>query len=226
MLTTYGRSSGFCVDPIEKKPLNHFLPGSSVLSFGTAGCNLACRFCQNWDISKSKEHRHARRRRVARRARRGRPGASAAAASRSRTTTRRSSWSTRSTSPTRAATPGIASVAVTAGYICPEPRRDFYAHIDAANVDLKAFTEDFYHHVCGAHLRDVLDTLEYLVHETDVWVEITNLLIPGQERQRRGSRRDDALDRRAPRPRCPDALHRVPSRLQDARRPSPRRRRR
>src|SRR6202023_2346414 len=106
-LTSYGRSSGFCVDPIEKKPLNHFLPGSAVLSFGTAGCNLACKFCQNWDISKSRD-------------------------------------------------------------------------IDAANVDLKAFTEEFYRKVCVGHLSDVLDTLVYLRHDTDVWLEITTLLIPGR----------------------------------------------
>ncbi|HEX9627936.1 MAG TPA: AmmeMemoRadiSam system radical SAM enzyme, partial [Acidiferrobacterales bacterium] len=55
VLTTYGRSSGFCIDPVEKKPLNHFLPGTPILSFGTAGCNLTCKFCQNWDISKSRE---------------------------------------------------------------------------------------------------------------------------------------------------------------------------
>ena len=177
VLTTYGRSSGFCVDPIEKKPLNHFLPGSSVLSFGTAGCNLACRFCQNWDISKSKE--------LDTLADAATPDDLVAAAQRLGCRSVAFTYN----DPTifmeyaidvadacRAA--GIASVAVTAGYICPEPRREMYAHMDAANVDLKGFTEDFYHHVCGGHLRDVLDTLEYLVHETDVWVEITNLLIP------------------------------------------------
>ena len=179
VLTTYGRSSGFCVDPIEKKPLNHFLPGSAVLSFGTAGCNLACRFCQNWDISKSKETDTL--------ADAASPSEIAAAAHR---------LSCRSVAftyndPTifmeyaidvadACRDAGIASVAVTAGYICPEPRRELFAHIDAANVDLKAFTEDFYHHVCGGHLSDVLGTLEYLVHETEVWVEITNLLIPGK----------------------------------------------
>ncbi len=179
VLTTYGRSSGFCVDPIEKKPLNHFLPGSSVLSFGTAGCNLACRFCQNWDISKSKE--------VDTLADAAAPDDLAAAAQRLGCRSVAFTYN----DPTifmeyaidvadacRAA--GISSVAVTAGYISPEPRREMYAHMDAANVDLKAFTEDFYRHVCGAHLADVLDTLEYLVHDTDVWVEITTLLIPGR----------------------------------------------
>jgi pyruvate formate lyase activating enzyme len=179
VLTTYGRSSGFCVDPIEKKPLNHFLPGSSVLSFGTAGCNLACRFCQNWDISKSKE--------IDTLADGASPEQIAQAAHRLGCRTVAFTYN----DPTifmeyaidvadacRAV--GIAAAAVTAGYICEEPRREFYAHLDAANVDLKGFTEDFYRHVCGGHLRDVLDTLEYLVHDTDVWVEITTLLIPGK----------------------------------------------
>jgi len=178
VLTSYGRSSGFCVDPIEKKPLNHFLPGTSVLSFGTAGCNLACRFCQNWDISKSKE--------IDTLTDAASPEALAAAATR---------LGCRSVAFTyndpvifheyaidvaeacRAA--GVKAVAVTAGYVCPEPRAEFYAHMDAANVDLKAFTEEFYRHTCGGQLGAVLDTLRYLRHETSVWFEITTLLIPG-----------------------------------------------
>jgi pyruvate formate lyase activating enzyme len=178
VLTTYGRSSGFCVDPIEKKPLHHFLPGSRVLSFGTAGCNLACRFCQNWDISKSKETDTL--------ADEASPETIARAAE---------ELGCRSVAFTyndpvifleyandvadACRDRGIRSVAVTAGYVCPEPRADFFSHVDAANVDLKAFTEDFYFRLSGGHLQDVLDTLEYLVQETDVWVEITNLLIPG-----------------------------------------------
>lgn len=179
VLTTYGRSSGFCIDPIEKKPLNHFLPGSAVLSFGTAGCNLACRFCQNWDISKSKE--------LDTLADEASPAVLATAA---RDLGCRSVAFTYN-DPTifleyaidvadACHELGIAAVAVTAGYICPEPRREFYAHLDAANVDLKGFTDEFYRHVCGGRLRDVLDTLVYLVHETDVWVELTTLLIPGK----------------------------------------------
>jgi pyruvate formate lyase activating enzyme len=179
VLTTYGRSSGFCVDPIEKKPLNHFLPGTSVLSFGTAGCNLGCRFCQNWDISKSRE--------VDTLADAASPEGIAEAAER---------LGCRSVAFTyndpvifleyaidvadACRERGIKAVAVTAGYISPEPRRELYAHMDAANVDLKAFTEDFYHRVCFGHLAPVLETLEYLKHETDVWFEITNLLIPGE----------------------------------------------
>jgi pyruvate formate lyase activating enzyme len=179
VLTTYGRSSGFCVDPIEKKPLNHFLPGTPVLSFGTAGCNLACRFCQNWSISKAKEYDvladQASPERIAETAERlgcrsvaftyNDPvifmeyAIDVADACRER---------------------GIAAVAVTAGYMNPEPTRDFYAHIDAANVDLKGFTEDFYKRLCAGHLQPVLDTLVSLKHRTNVWLEITTLLIPGR----------------------------------------------
>jgi pyruvate formate lyase activating enzyme len=179
VLTTYGRSSGFCVDPIEKKPLNHFLPGTAVLSFGTAGCNLACRFCQNWDISKSKQ--------IDTLCDEASPDALAHAAEqlgcRSVAFTYNDptifmEYAIDVADACRAR--GIAAVAVTAGYICDAPRRELYSHIDAANVDLKAFTEEFYRHVCGGHLQDVLDTLVYLVHETGVWVETTTLLIPGK----------------------------------------------
>ena len=178
-LTTYGRSSGFCVDPIEKKPLNQFYPGSSVLSFGTAGCNLACKFCQNWDISKSREMDTLMDAAT--------PEAIAAAAERLGCKSVAFTYNdpvifaeyaidTADACHAR----GIQTVAVTAGYIHAEPRREFFSCIDAANVDLKAFTEDFYHTLTGAHLQPVLDTLEYLVKETSVWTEITTLLIPGK----------------------------------------------
>ena len=179
VLTSYGRSSGFCVDPIEKKPLNHFLPGTPVLSFGTAGCNLACKFCQNWDISKSREI-----------------DTLADAATPETLADTAQALGCRSVAftyndPTifleyamdaadACRRRGIKAVAVTAGYIEPPARRDLYAHMDAANVDLKAFTEEFYRKVCAAHLQNVLDTLLYLRHETDVWFEITTLLIPGR----------------------------------------------
>jgi pyruvate formate lyase activating enzyme len=178
VLTTYGRSSGFCVDPIEKKPLYHFLPGTPVLSFGTAGCNLGCRFCQNWDISKSRE--------IDTLADAASPEAIAAAAER---------LGCRSVAFTyndpvifheyaidvaiACRERGLKSVAVTAGEVCPEPRTEFYRHMDAANVDLKGFTEAFYYDVCAGHLQPVLDTLVYLRHETNVWFEVTTLLIPG-----------------------------------------------
>jgi len=178
VLTTYGRSSGYCVDPIEKKPLNHFLPGTSVLSFGTAGCNLGCRFCQNWDISKSREidtlADEAPPETIAR--------AAAELGCRSVAFTYNDpvifmEYAMDVADACREA--GIKAVAVTAGYICAEPRAKFYRHMDAANVDLKGFTEDFYHRVTFGHLDPVLRTLQYLKHETDVWFEITNLLIPG-----------------------------------------------
>jgi pyruvate formate lyase activating enzyme len=183
VLTTYGRSSGFCVDPIEKKPLNHFLPGTSVLSFGTAGCNLGCRFCQNWDISKARES--DRLSDVAS------PDAIAASAKRlgcrSVAFTYNdpvifAEYAIEVAQACRAQ--GIRTVAVTAGYITAEARPEFYRAMDAANVDLKAFTEDFYHRLCYAQLQPVLDTLVYLRRETDVWFEVTTLLIPGENDSR------------------------------------------
>ena len=178
VLTTYGRSSGYCIDPIEKKPLNHFLPGTPILSFGTAGCNLACKFCQNWDISKSRE--------IDTLADQASPETIARAAEQ---------LGCRSVAFTyndpvifmeyaidvaqACRERGIRSVAVTAGYICDEPRVEFFKQMDAANVDLKGFSEDFYKKLCAGELQPVLDTLRYLKHETDVWFEITNLIIPG-----------------------------------------------
>jgi pyruvate formate lyase activating enzyme len=179
VLTSYARSSGFCVDPVEKKPLNHFLPGSPVLSFGTAGCNLACKFCQNWDISKSRE--------IDTLADRATPEtlASTAAAMGCRSVAFTYNdpvifWEYAADVADACHDRGIRAIAVTAGYMCPEPRAELYAHMDAANVDLKAFTDEFYHRVCAARLDEVLDTLTYLRHETDVWLEITTLLIPGR----------------------------------------------
>jgi pyruvate formate lyase activating enzyme len=179
VLTTYGRSSGFCIDPIEKKPLNHFYPGTSVLSFGTAGCNLGCRFCQNWDISKAREWDKL--------ADEASPATIAAAAKK---------LGCRSVAFTyndpvifaeyamdvadACRETGIAAVAVTAGYMTDVSRPDFYRHMDAANVDLKGFTEEFYHRNCYGELAPVLDTLKYLRHETKVWFEVTTLLIPGE----------------------------------------------
>jgi pyruvate formate lyase activating enzyme len=178
-LHTYGRSSGFCVDPIEKKPLNHFLPGTSVLSFGTAGCNLACKFCQNWDMSKSREMDTL--------ADRATPETLAVTASRLDCSSIAFTYNDPVVFMEYAMdvadacrAQGIKSVAVTAGYMCAEPRAAFYRHMDAANVDLKGFSERFYRKICGAELGAVLDTLEYLKRETSVWFEITTLLIPGE----------------------------------------------
>ena len=179
VLTTYGRSSGFCIDPVEKKPLNHFLPGTSIFSFGTAGCNLGCKFCQNWDISKSRE--------FDRLADQASPEAIARAAK---------SQGCRSVAFTyndpvifaeyamdvadECRKLNIHPVAKTAGYITDEARPEFYKHMDAANVDLKAFTEHFYRNLTLAALKPVLDTLVYLKTKTSVWFEITNLVIPGE----------------------------------------------
>jgi pyruvate formate lyase activating enzyme len=179
VLTTYGRSSGYCIDPIEKKPLNHFLPGTPVLSFGTAGCNLACKFCQNSDISKSREldilMDRAAPETIAR--------AALATGCQSVAFTYNDPVIFHEYAQDVAAAchaQGIRTVAVTANYISDKARGDFYACMDAANVDLKAFTERFYHRLTGAHLQPVLDNLEWLVKETDVWVELTTLLIPGE----------------------------------------------
>jgi pyruvate formate lyase activating enzyme len=178
VLTTYGRSSGFCIDPIEKKPLNHFYPGSAVFSFGTAGCNLACKFCQNWDISKSRD--------MDRLMDQASPEMIAQAAQQSGCRSVAFTYNDPvifaeyAIDTARACHAlGLQTVAVTAGYIHAEPRREFHAVMDAANVDLKAFTEEFYYKLTGAHLQPVLDTLVYLHHETQVWTEITTLLIPG-----------------------------------------------
>ncbi|WP_456408394.1 AmmeMemoRadiSam system radical SAM enzyme [Thiolapillus sp.] len=178
VLTTYGRSSGFCVDPIEKKPLNHFLPGTPVFSFGTAGCNLSCKYCQNWDMSKSREMdilaNQATPEQIAETAKK------LGCRSVAYTYNDPVIFLEYAVDTAKACREhDIKSVAVTAGYISPGAREDFFAWMDAANVDLKGFTEDFYRKLTGGHLQPVLDTLKYLKHETDVWFEITNLLIPG-----------------------------------------------
>lgn len=179
VMTSYGRSSGFAIDPIEKKPLNHFLPGTAVFSFGTAGCNLACKFCQNWDISKSREMDTLMSR------------ASPTAIAQAAMSAGCSSVAYTYNDPVifheyaidtaqACRELGLKSVAVTAGYVCAEPREEFYRWMDAANVDLKAFSEDFYHKITGGHLQPVLETLLYLKQETTVWFELTTLIIPGE----------------------------------------------
>lgn len=178
VLDTYGRSSGFCIDPIEKKPLNHFFPGSSVFSFGTAGCNLACKFCQNWDISKSREldrlQDAASPEQIARAAQ---ASGAASVAFTYNDPVIFAEYAMDTADACHAL--GVKTVAVTAGYIHAEPRRDFFAKMDAANVDLKAFSDAFYVQQTASHLAPVLDTLQYIRHETDCWLEITTLLIPG-----------------------------------------------
>ncbi len=179
VLTTYGRSSGFCIDPIEKKPLHHFLPGTAVLSFGTAGCNLACKFCQNWDLTRARDF--------------DRVQSPAGPEDIARTAADSGSRSVAFTyndpvifleyavdTATACRERGVHTVAVSAGYVCPAPRSEFFACMDAANIDLKSFNDAFYWKLCGGHLQPVLETLEYLHRETDTWLELTTLLIPGE----------------------------------------------
>ena len=217
VLSSWGQASGFCIDPVEKKPLNHFLPGTPILSFGQQGCNLTCRFCQNWSISKAGKQtplvgnvdymldaivKDGRGKDI--RLKRPptqkdvrsvnvldeqlvRPEMIAAAAK----ATGCKSVAYTYNDPVifheyaieiadACREQDIKSVAVSAGYMCAEPRAEFYAHMDAANIDLKGFTEQFYKELCTAELGAVLETLEYLRHETKVWFEITTLLIPGK----------------------------------------------
>lgn len=177
--TGYGRPTGFGLDPIEKKPLFHFLPGTSVLSFGTAGCNLGCKFCQNWTMSKSKLE-----------------DVNALYASPEDVVKLALQYNAPSIAYTYndptifgeyvidisqiARNSGIRNVMVTAGYIDKKARKDVYKYIDAANVDLKAFSEDFYRKLTLSHIAPVLDTLRWIKNETDIWLEITTLLIPGE----------------------------------------------
>ncbi len=179
ILTTYGLSTGFCVDPIEKKPLNHFLPGTSVLSFGTAGCNLGCQFCQNWSISKSRE--------VEDLSEKASPETIAEMADNLKchsvafTYNDPVIWTEYAIDTARACQDrGIKTVAVTAGYITGEARSELLSVMDAANVDLKGFTEGFYRRLTLSHLEPVLETLQWIRHKTNVWLEITNLMIPGE----------------------------------------------
>ena len=179
VLNTYGRSTGFCIDPVEKKPLNHFFPGTSVLSFGTAGCNMGCKFCQAWEITKSKQV-------LDRLSQQATPEMIAEAAVRlgchsvAFTYNDPVVWAEYAIDTAIACHDrGLKTIAVTAGFICPEPRKSFFEVMDATNVDLKGFTEHFYRHLTLSHLEPVLDTLRWIKHESSVWLEITNLVIPG-----------------------------------------------
>ena len=176
--STYGRSSGYCIDPIEKKPLHHFLPGTPVLSFGTAGCNLTCKFCQNWDISKSRD--------IDSLSDEASPEQIADAAVRLGCTSVAFTYNdpvvfleyavdTAAVCRER----GIKSVAVTAGYVEARPRAELFGAMDAINIDLKGFTQEYYRSVCGGSLAAVLESIEWAVHESSAWVELTTLIVPG-----------------------------------------------
>ncbi len=173
----YGRPTGFAIDPIEKKPLNHFLPGSEILSFGTAGCNLGCKFCQNWTTSKARIETnnsiYASPEDIIRIAKKYK------APSIAYTYNDPVIFGEYVIDVSKIARQnGINNVMVTAGYIDKNARKDVFRYIDAANVDLKAFTEKFYHNLTFSHIADVLDTLIWLKNETGIWIEITNLIIP------------------------------------------------
>ena len=189
-LTGYGRSTGFCVDPIEKKPLNHFLPGSAVLSFGTAGCNLACAFCQNWDISKSREtarlSAYAPPETIARAAERL---GCASVAYTYNDPTIFLEYAVDTAEACRAR--GIKNVAVTAGFICEEPRKRLFAAMDAANVDLKAFTERFYEKRCAGQARPGARDAEISGPRDERLDRDHHAPHPRRERRRRGTRRAD-----------------------------------
>jgi pyruvate formate lyase activating enzyme len=179
VMTSYGCSTGFAVDPVEKKPLYHFYPGSSVFSFGTAGCNMGCKFCQNWGITKAQETKRL--------SQKGLPHEIAQTAK---------NYGCKSVAYTyndpvifleyavdtaiECHKLGVKNIAVTAGYISKDARKDFFEHMDAANVDLKAFSESFYKKMCSSSLKDILDTLIYIKNETNVWLELTTLLIPDE----------------------------------------------
>lgn len=177
-LKAYGLSSGFCIDPVEKKPLNHFFPGSRILSFGTAGCNLACRFCQNWDISAARHTAELLK---------AAPPAEIAGKTHQLgvpavafTYNDPVIFAEYAIDVAHAChSIGIRTVAVSAGYIQPGPRAEFFSVIDAANVDLKGFSDSFYRKMCAGKLAPVLDTLEWIRNESNCWLEITTLLIPG-----------------------------------------------
>lgn len=174
---TYGLACGLAVDPIEKKPLYHFLPGSSVLSFGTVGCNLTCGFCQNYHLSRASTLGGNRISPDEITETALKYGCESVAFTYNEPTI----FFEYAVDTAKACHErGLKTVAVTNGWIEPEPRRELYSHIDAANVDLKAFTDSFYKELCGATLQPVLDTLVYLKKETDVHLEVTTLLIPGR----------------------------------------------
>lgn len=177
---TWGHPVAMQVDPIEKKPLNHFLPGSRVLSLGTLGCNLSCRFCQNWELSHPDRKRASTGKTilpedVAQLAlTRGIPSVAA-------TYNEPTVWAEYALDIADAChEKGVRMVAVSSGYFAEASRLDFFSKMDAANVDLKSFRDDFYRRLCGARLAPVLETLLCIRRETSCWLEVTTLLIPGE----------------------------------------------
>lgn len=173
----YAHPAAVAIDPIEKKPLFHFYPGTSILSLGTAGCNLGCQFCQNSELSRAHELLSEVRlepSQVIELARQHRTPAIAF------TYNEPTVWAEYVVDIARLAQQaGLKTVMVSNGYITAEARGEVYQYIDAANIDLKSFCEDFYARFTLSHLAPVLDTLRWLRRETSVWLEVTNLIIPG-----------------------------------------------
>lgn len=179
VLDTYGYNTGLAIDPIEKKPLYQFYPTSGILSFGTLGCNMGCKFCQNWQTTKNK----------------------ADCKLGNKTTPEEivkiaKQYNCKSVAFTYndpivffeyaidtaklCRQEGIKTVVVTAGYINPEPAQEFFEYMDAANIDLKGFSERFYAKNCLAKIHPILETIKYVSNETPCHVELTTLLIEGE----------------------------------------------
>lgn len=179
VLTSYGYNTGLAIDPIEKKPLFHFLPSSKVLSFGTLGCNMGCAFCQNWRTTKSKGDSHklnyTEPEKIAQLA------IEYGCKSVAFTYNDPVIFFEYAIDTAKACHErGIKTVAVTAGYINPDPAKEFFKYMDAVNVDLKSFNKEFYQKYCLANMEPILETIKYVKNETNCWMELTTLLIEGE----------------------------------------------
>lgn len=175
----YGRTISQNVDPVEKKPLFHFYPGTTIYSIATPGCNFRCRWCQNWDISQMPRERHlimgseASPEEIVAEAER------AGCRSIAYTYTEPTIFSEYAYDTSRLAqASGLANVYVTNGYMTTEMLETFHPYLDAANVDLKAFRDQTYKKYIGAKLQPVLDTLK-VMKRLGIWLEVTTLVIPG-----------------------------------------------
>ncbi len=178
-LSSYGFNTGLAIDPIEKKPVYQFYPQTPILSFGTLGCNMGCLFCQNWQTTKNKAD--------CKNLNKTSPEEIVQIAKK---------YNCKSVAFTYndpiiffeyaidtakiCRQEGIKTVAVTSGFINPEPAKEFFKYMDATNIDLKGFSEEFYKRNCLAHLKPVLDTIKYVSNETDCWVELTTMLIESE----------------------------------------------
>lgn len=181
-LVVYGCAMAAHVDPVEKKPLHHFLPGSEILSLGTVGCNLTCAWCQNWEMSQLKDFDPG----VDFIGEEWPPAAVVATACRDRIPSLAFTYNEPAIyfeyacdTAQLAACHGINSVLVTSGFETLEALDRLAPYLAAVNVDLKAFSDATYRRYCGARLAPVLRNIRHLVQETGVWTEVTTLVIPG-----------------------------------------------